>query len=355
MGNTLRRYRGLFEGLKKKEIHRLYFLYGPEEYLKKEFIGELLRSVLPDTNRAFNLDVLYGDEFDQNVFDDRVGSFPLFASTRVVVLRNFKALTNPQKDFVIEAASRVPDSLVLVVETPNDKLDTARLRHMHKTAEKNGLAFNFEFLDEAETVERVAGRFKKEGYRIHPEALDLLVESVGPNLTDLINEVDKIFLAAGGDKTVDVDLVRAVVGKYRVESTFSLLDEVGNRDPAAILRKLASVLDGGEEPVLVLAMLLKRTVLLLEVEALLVEKGKAVSSGRDLAAAMSGSVNPFYAGRLLRQVSHCDRTGLEILLSNLRWADLKLKTTQLRPKGVLEEALLASYLRKILAYPARSI
>jgi len=355
VGKKLQKYRALFEGVKKKEIHKLYFLYGPEEYLKKEFISELLRTALPDSNRAFNLDVLYGDEFDQNFFDDRISSFPLFTQLRVVILRNFKALSNAQKDVVIEAAGRCPDSLVLVVETPDERLDTARLKKMQKTAHEAGLAFNFEFLDEKETVERVMGRLKKEGCRIDPRALELLVESVGSNLSDLVNEVDKILLAAGDDKNIDTELVGAVVGKYRAESAFSLLDELGRPDPASIVRKLNSVLDGGEEPVFVLAMLLKRALLLLEVNALVAERGTSVSSPRNLAAAMSGAISPFYAEKLHRQASRCDKKGLEILLSNLRWADSKLKSTQLRPKGIIEEALLASHLRKTLAYRAATM
>ena len=41
---------------------------------------------------------------------------------------------------------------------------------------------------------------------------------------------------------------------------------------------------------------------------------------------------------------------LERMLANLRWADIKLKTTQVDAKTVLQEALLASHLRKTLAY-----
>ena len=42
MGRTLQSYKKLFDGLKKGEPHGLYFLYGPEEFIKKEFVAELL-------------------------------------------------------------------------------------------------------------------------------------------------------------------------------------------------------------------------------------------------------------------------------------------------------------------------
>jgi DNA polymerase-3 subunit delta len=293
VGKNLQKYRKLFDELKKGAIHQLYLLYGPEEYLKQEFVRELLQVAVPGTNRAFNLDVLYGGEFDKYLFDDRVNSFPMFTERRVVILRNFKDLSNADKDHVIVAASRLSQTVVLVVESPGEKLDTVRLKNLKKIADSRGLAFAFPHLDEQETLERVLGRFKREGIQIDPEALDLLVESVGTKLIDLINEVDKIFLAAEDNKTVDTDIVAAVVGRYRTETVFSLLDGIESESAAPLLEKLNLIIDGGEEPVFVLAMLLRRIVLLLEVKALVSELGPRSPSGQGLAAKMAGVTSPY--------------------------------------------------------------
>lgn len=348
MGKTLQAYRKLFDTLKKGDVERLYFLHGPEEYLKKEFVRELLERALPERNRAFNLDILYGDEFDRALFDDRVGSFPLFTDRRVVILKNFDSLSLSNKDHVIASAERVSDSLVFVVESAAEKLDNARLRNLGKAASKHGVEASFPLLDEQETLARVSARFQREGFRVEPDALDLLVESAGTRLIDLGNEVDKILLAATEGQPIDRELVAGVVGRYRTETVFSLLDELSARSPEALLRKLESLIDGGEEPVFILAMLLKRTVLLLQ--AALVENERGARDDRSFAAAMGG-ISPYYAAVLRRQARRFAPDGLERLLDNLRWADIRLKTTQVDAKIVLEEALVASHLRKTLASP----
>lgn len=350
MGRALQRYRKLFDSLKRGEIHPLYLLYGPEEYLKKEFVRELLNAALPEANRAFNLDVFHGDEFDQNRFDDRVDSYPLFSDRRVVILKDFLALSAAEQDHVISAARRIRDSLVLLIETASEKPDSARLRQLKELAEQKGQAVAFESLDEQETMERMTARFRREGFTVEPEALELLVASVGTQLMDLVNEVDKICLATERSRKVDREVVASVVGRYRTESVFGLLDALGEGDHGLLLRRLNAVLDGGEEPVMVTAMLLKRVVLLMEMKSVLAERGNKASTGRSLAGLMTGPVSPFYADVLLRQARKLDHAELDTLLDNLRWADLKLKTTQLDGRHLIEEALLATRLRISLAH-----
>lgn len=349
MGKSLNRYRKLFDSLKGGEVHRLYFLYGPEEYLKKEFVRGVIDAALPEGNRAFNLDILYGDEFDRGVFDDRVRSFPLFNERRVVILRNFRALTPTNRDYIIEAAETASDGVVLIVETPEDRLDTARHKKLKKVADAHGLSFEFSHLDEAETVDRVRGRLEREGFHIDPRALDLLIESVGTQLIDLTNEVEKLKLAAGEDGNIDLDTVSQVVGKYRTESLFEVIDALAAHRTGDLVRRVGTLIDGGEEPVFILAMLIRRSVQLLEVRGLLSESKGSASRGRDLTSRMASPTNPYFAEALRRQAGAFETEELEVLLHNLRWADLKLKSTSLNPKGLIEEALLASHLRKTLA------
>jgi len=351
MGRTLDHYRRLFDSVKRGKVAPVYFLYGPEEYLKREFVRNVIDAVLPEGERAFNLDILHGDAFDTAAFDDRLQSFGLFDKRRVLILKNFDALTMAHKDHVIARAESAPDGVVLVIESAAERPDSARAKRLIKAAAARGVAFEFRHLDDAETMERLSSRLRKEGFEIAPDALDLLVESVGTHLSDLSNEMEKIVLAAGEERRIDRTLVADVVGRYRGESLFSLLDDLGRRDPGALLEKLAVVLDGGEDAVFVLSMLLRRAVQLMELRAVLRESGRSAPSGRELAARVTSSASPFFVESLRRQAQAVGERDLELLLANLRWADLKLKTTQVSQRTVIEGALLAWHLGKPLATP----
>jgi hypothetical protein len=90
-------------------------------------------------------------------------------------------------------------------------------------------------------------------------------------------------------------------------------------------------------------------VALLEVRHVVAERGRAVASDRALAETIAATQSAFFAGKLREQASRATQAALETLLSNLRWADLKLKTTSLEAKFVVEAALLASDVGKALA------
>jgi len=106
------------------------------------------------------------------------------------------------------------------------------------------------------------------------------------------------------------------------------------------------VIDGGEEPVYVLAMLLRRVIQLLQVRLLMEEKNTAPKA---IVQGLGGTVSPFQVTILLDQAKRLDREGLEVYLENLRWADLKLKSTAIDAGHVLDTALIASAERKSLA------
>ena len=255
MGRILQRYKKLFEQLKSGSSHRVYFLHGPEEFMKKEFIGELIESRLSGRNRAFNLDIFHGDEFDRDSFNDRISSFPLFNERRMVILKKVEALSTANKDFVLERLGALSDSIVFVAETIQDRLDTARMKKFKQIADDAGLSFRFQYLSDDETVDRVKGRLHREGYTIQADALELLIESVGTGLIDLANELEKIMMSVETGTAIDRELVGEVVGKYRTENLFAFLDQLGNKDAATLVRKMHRIIEGGEEPVFVLAML----------------------------------------------------------------------------------------------------
>jgi len=345
MGKMLQSYKKLFDDLAGGSTRRAYFLYGDDEYLKKEYLSGLVRKILPESNRTFNMDIFYGDEFDGISFDDRIHSFPLFASKRVVIIKKFESMNVSGKDTVIGCIAGLPESITLIIESSVRKLADARHKNLKKMVDRKGLSFNFSRLSDEESMERAKTRLAREGLVIDDSALKLLVASVGTELLELANEVDKIIAAAGPDKIINCEKVEQVIGKYRTESVFRFLDNFRTGESSRNMRALNGLLDAGEEPVFLLTMLLRRVLLLIQIKS---GGGSNRNSGAE-SSYSTAPISPFLRDILKRQAAGFRAGELEILLLNLSWADSKLKSTNIKARIVLEEALLASSMRKKLA------
>lgn len=346
MARALQRYKKLFEQARRGSAHRVYFLYGPEEFLKREFIAELINTHLGDGNRAFNLDIFHGDDFDRDALSDRLSSFPLFTNRRIVVLKKFEALSVSNQDFVLERAPAMADSVIFIAETSVPKPETARMKKLQQLADGMGLSFCFQHLSDDEAVERVKSRLQREGFTIDPDALDLLVSSVGTQLIDLANEVDKIVLSSEPGSAITRDSVAAVVGKYRAENLFKFLDRLGAGVVTETLDTLHRIIDGGEEPVFVLSMLIRRVVQLLQVRLIMDEDG---GSSKFVARKLEGFVSAFQVSILADQARRFTAEDLECHLKNLRWADRMIKSTNIEARHLIETALVAASDGKTLA------
>ena len=92
------------------------------------------------------------------------------------------------------------------------------------------------------------------GFKLEPEALDLLVEALGADIARIAVEIEKLALYAGG-RVVRVDDISALVPDARSTTIFALVNALGRRDRARSLEILDTLTREGEYLPLALAFL----------------------------------------------------------------------------------------------------
>jgi DNA polymerase-3 subunit delta len=93
-----------------------------------------------------------------------------------------------------------------------------------------------DWADQAETV--AVRQLKALGKAISDRALAELVASVGPNVRQLSNEIEKLALYVGDRAQIEADDVTAVVTRNKQARAFALGDALGERDLPQLLRRL---------------------------------------------------------------------------------------------------------------------
>lgn len=184
---------------------------------------------------------------------------------------------------------------------------------------------------EAESLIRAAG------FRIHPEALELLVEALGADIARIAVEVEKLALFAAG-REVGVDDIAALVPDARASNIFALVAAIGRRDRARSLEILDTLAREGEYLPLALSFLSTQfRMALVAREAGLKSAGQIQQHFTRLGVPMWGS----RADQVYQTVSKFNRPQLERAMKLIFEADRGLRDARPDDRIVLERFILA--------------
>ena len=183
---------------------------------------------------------------------------------------------------------------------------------------------------EAETLVRQAG------FRIDPDALDLLVEALGADIARIAVEIEKLALYAG-QRVVTPEDISALVPDARAATIFALVNALGRRDRARSLATLDTLTREGEYLPLALAFLSTQFRMALAArEAGLKSAQQVQGHFTRLGLPMWGS----RADQIWQTVSKFSRPQIEHALGLIYRADKSLRDARPDDRTVMEHFIL---------------
>ena len=182
---------------------------------------------------------------------------------------------------------------------------------------------------DAELPGWVQQRAKAKGGEIERDAAAVLAALIGSDLRLLDQEIEKLLLYAE-DRKVNVEDVQALVSRARETSVFDLVDCVGHRQAGRALMLLHHLLDEGEPPLYLLAMLARQIRILIQVSSLQAQG----MSQPDIATRLK--LHPFVVEKGLAQAKSFTIPQLEAAHQHLVDADWSIKTGDIDPVLALD-------------------
>lgn len=162
-------------------------------------------------------------------------------------------------------------------------------------------------------------RAKDKGGSLSREATQMLAALVGNDLRLLDQEIEKLLVYAK-DRQVTTEDVQTLVSRAREVSIFDLVDCVGRREADRALRLLHRLLDAGETPLYLLAMLARQFRILIQVSELR-SQGLAPDEITNRL-----KLHPFVVEKGLAQAYNFDMGQLEAAHQRLVETDWSIKT-----------------------------
>lgn len=309
-------YEQFIQAVRADRIPPILLLHGEESYLVDQAARQVINAVVPQEWRDFNLTVVHGRDLKGQVLLEQARTLPIFAASRLVVIRNVQDAPADQLEaFSTYLEDSVPETLLLVTATSIDK----RRKFFQKFAQV-GEIIEFRRLYENQLPAFIRDRAKELGRTFTGPALKLFCKRTGTNLAEVMGELDKLTSYVGEREYFEEDDVAAVVSDTRVESVFALTDALGTGDLAAALRLLGRLLDDGQPPLVILTMLVRHFRQLWKARELLAQG----VSQKDLPRRIG--VSPYFLEGLLAQAKRCSGQQLRELFPRFLAVDLALKS-----------------------------
>lgn len=219
-------YQEILKELKQKKYRPIYFLHGAEAYFIDVISDYIEDKVLTETEKAFNLTILYGKEANHLTVVDSARRYPVMSERQVVIIKEAQEMKS------------LPD-LMTYIEKPLDSTLLV-ICHKHKPFNLNSkfgkllkekaLVFDAKELYDNQVPDWITTYLKEKKRRINAPAANLIAEYLGTELSKIANELDKLALNLPTDTEVQEKHVEEHIGISKDYNVFELQKALGTRD-----------------------------------------------------------------------------------------------------------------------------
>lgn len=317
------------ENIRKGDYAPIYLVLGEERYFIESIRETIIEHALDEESIDLNFSTF---DMEENTINDALfeaSSFPFFGDRKVVFVQNPYFLTGQKVrnapdhniDELEDYLENPADFTIFVVFAPYKKLD--RRKKITKSLEKNAQLIDVSSPNANEASRYIQQVVREKGYQFTEEAFQLFTERTDGNLTQMMHELDKLFLYHIDSKKITKDSIQHLVPKSLEQNVFELNTLVLNNQVEASVEVYHDLLVQKEEPIKIVALLISQFRLLLQVKIL---QKQGYPQG-DIAKVLK--VHPYRVKLALQNVRRYEQHLLSEALDYLIEADYKMKTGQI--------------------------
>ena len=205
----------ILKELRAKQYRPIYYLMGEESYYIDLIADYITDNVLSETEKEFNLTVVYGADVDVATIINAAKRYPMMSEHQVVVVKEAQAVRNMEElSYYLQKPLL---STILVICHKHGTLD--RRKKLAAEVDKVGVLFESKKIKDAQLPGFIASYMKRKGVDMEPKATAMLADFVGSDLSRLTGELEKLIITLpAGQKRVTPEQIEKNIIKYFEEN-----------------------------------------------------------------------------------------------------------------------------------------
>ncbi len=221
-------YRQVMADLKKGQYSPVYYLMGEEPYFIDRISDYIEQNAMPEDERDFNQIVVYALDTSMQSVLERARSFPMMGERQVIIVKEAQHLAK-DTDLLSAYLTMPQQSTVLVFCHKGGTLD--KRKKVAADIAKTGVLFSSKKYKDEQMGQFVSEYVAEKGLTIDPKGSSMMVEFVGPDLSRMAGEIDKLAVALPqGIKSITPELIERLVGVSKDYNVFEFRDAIVNKN-----------------------------------------------------------------------------------------------------------------------------
>lgn len=213
--------------LKEKKYRPIYYLMGDEPYYIDLISDYIMDHVLSETEKEFNLTVVYGADVDISTIINTAKRYPMMSDCQVVIVKEAQAIQRMEE--LSYYLQKPLQSTILVICHKHGSID--RRKKLAAEIEKVGVLFESKKIKDTQLPAFITSYMKRKGVDMDPKATAMLADFVGADLSRLTGELEKLIITLPtGQKRITPEQIERNIGISKDYNNFELRSAIVEKD-----------------------------------------------------------------------------------------------------------------------------
>lgn len=230
-------YRDIIRSIRKKDCAPVYLLMGEEAYYIDVIVENFEKYLIADEDKDFNYNMFYGHDADIDYIVGVAQQFPVMADRKLVILKEAQSMqtAKAQLERFASYCSRPNQNTVFVIVYKGEALKPSS-KFIKGIKEGGGIIFTSSVPRDYQLNALIKEFCQQHKIGIDDKAVSMLAEYIGPPLSKLFGEINKLIMIKGHDsKRITCADIEKNIGISKDFNNFELVNALSTKDyPKAI-------------------------------------------------------------------------------------------------------------------------